>query len=163
LCTDHSAMTWLLSFRNLEGQTARWVQRLQEYNFTPEHRWDIRHTNAYALSKRSCPEGCCHCQNVERRAGGPRVGMVVATPADGWYQQALWRDQLAECDFGPLIRELDAGRRPQLRDSSNRGPFYKSYWPQWKSLALRDGVLVHHWESADGKRRWLWYSSPKAK
>jgi len=30
LRTDHSALTWLLSIRNLEGQTARWVQCLQE-------------------------------------------------------------------------------------------------------------------------------------
>jgi hypothetical protein len=38
LCTDHSALTWLLSFRNLEGQTVHWVKRLEEYNFTSEHR-----------------------------------------------------------------------------------------------------------------------------
>jgi hypothetical protein len=37
LLTDHSALTWLLSFRNLEAQTARWVQSLQEYNFTSDH------------------------------------------------------------------------------------------------------------------------------
>jgi hypothetical protein len=39
LRTDHSALTWLLSFRNLEGQTARWVQRLQEFHIRapPRH------------------------------------------------------------------------------------------------------------------------------
>jgi hypothetical protein len=36
LRTDHSALTWLMSFRNLEGHTARWIQHLQEYNFTSE-------------------------------------------------------------------------------------------------------------------------------
>jgi len=55
LCTDHSALTWLLNFRNLEGQTARWVQRLQEYNFTSEHRQGIQHTNADAHAPRSAP------------------------------------------------------------------------------------------------------------
>lgn len=38
LCIDHSTLTWLLSFMNLEGQRAQWVQRLQEYNFTSEYR-----------------------------------------------------------------------------------------------------------------------------
>jgi hypothetical protein len=30
LRTDHSALTWLMSFKNLEGQIARGFQRLQE-------------------------------------------------------------------------------------------------------------------------------------
>jgi hypothetical protein len=37
LCTNHSALTWVMSFTNLEGQSARWIQGLQEYNFTSEH------------------------------------------------------------------------------------------------------------------------------
>jgi hypothetical protein len=30
LRTGHSALTWLMRFKNLEGQTACWIQRLQE-------------------------------------------------------------------------------------------------------------------------------------
>jgi hypothetical protein len=63
LRTDQSALTWLLSFRNLKGQTTRWVHRLQYYYFTPEHH-GIRHTSADALSKRPRPEECLHCQKV---------------------------------------------------------------------------------------------------
>jgi hypothetical protein len=37
LHTDHSALTWLLSFKNLEGQMACWIQCLQEYNFTSNY------------------------------------------------------------------------------------------------------------------------------
>jgi hypothetical protein len=65
LRTDHSALTWLLSFRNLELQTARRVQRLQEYNFTSEHRQGTRNTNADARSRRPCPEEFLHCQKIE--------------------------------------------------------------------------------------------------
>jgi hypothetical protein len=32
----------------------------------------------------------------------------------------------------------------------DRGLIYKSYWAQWKSLAVRDDVLERHWELADG-------------
>jgi hypothetical protein len=38
MCTDHSALSWVMSFKNLEVQTARCVQRIQEYNITSEHR-----------------------------------------------------------------------------------------------------------------------------
>jgi hypothetical protein len=30
LCTDHSALTRILSFKTVEGQSARWIQPLQE-------------------------------------------------------------------------------------------------------------------------------------
>ena len=103
LRTDHSTLTRLLSFRNLEGQTARWVQRLQEYNFTSEHRQGIRCTNADTLSRCPCPKGCSHCQKMEQRADDQRVRIVVTTPADGWDQQALRREQLADINLEPLI------------------------------------------------------------
>jgi hypothetical protein len=37
LRTEHSALIWLMNFKNPEGQSARWIQHLQEYNFTSEH------------------------------------------------------------------------------------------------------------------------------
>jgi hypothetical protein len=151
LRTDHSALMWLLSFRNLGRQTARWVQRLQEYNFTSEHRQGIRHTNADALSKYPCPKDCAHCRKVER-IDGQRVRVVAAAPADGWDQQALRNEQLADPDLSRLMREVKTGQRTEWKTISDQGPIYKSYWAQWKSLAVRNGVLVRHWESADGKR-----------
>ena len=32
--TDHASLQWLLNFKNPEGQMARWLQKLQQYNFT---------------------------------------------------------------------------------------------------------------------------------
>ena len=33
LRTDHATLAWLLRFKNPEGQLARWLERLQAYNF----------------------------------------------------------------------------------------------------------------------------------
>lgn len=33
LRTDHVALKWLMQFRNSEGQIARLIKRLQEYDF----------------------------------------------------------------------------------------------------------------------------------
>ncbi|CAK1602205.1 unnamed protein product [Parnassius mnemosyne] len=33
LRTDHAALKWLLQFKNPEGQVARWIKLLQEYDF----------------------------------------------------------------------------------------------------------------------------------
>jgi hypothetical protein len=49
--------------------------------------------------------------------------------------------------------EMEAGQCPEWRDISGWGPIYKSYWALWKSLAVRDGMLEHDWESADGTNK----------
>jgi hypothetical protein len=87
------------------------------------------------------------------RADGQRVRVVAAALADGWEPQALRKDQLADNDLRQLMLEMEAGRRPGWKAISDRGPTYESYWVQWKSLTLRNGVVVRHWKSADGKRR----------
>jgi hypothetical protein len=73
-----------MSFRNLEGQTACWIQLLQEYNFTSEHRQGWKHNNADALSRRPCQEECMHCQKAEMRADVKQVRAIAALPAAGW-------------------------------------------------------------------------------
>ena len=50
--TDHHALKWLMSFKQPEGQVARWLERLQEYGFTVEHRPGLSHANEDALSRR---------------------------------------------------------------------------------------------------------------
>jgi len=41
LRTDHSSLTWLHNFREPEGQLARWLEQLQEYDFEIIHEQDI--------------------------------------------------------------------------------------------------------------------------
>jgi hypothetical protein len=38
-----------------------------------------------------------------------------------------------------------------MESIADRSPMYKSYWAQWKSLAMRNGMLEHNWESANGR------------
>ncbi|GBO35515.1 Retrovirus-related Pol polyprotein from transposon 17.6, partial [Araneus ventricosus] len=69
LRTDHASLRWLLNFREPEGQIARWIQRLQEYDFEIQHRKGTSHGNADALSRRPCKENCKHCTNAEKKFG----------------------------------------------------------------------------------------------
>ena len=54
VCTDHSFLKWLQSFKDPEGQLARWLKILGEYQFTVEHRPGNKHSNADALSSIPC-------------------------------------------------------------------------------------------------------------
>ena len=66
--TDHSALQWLMSFREPQGQLARWLEKLQIYDFTVEHRSRSEHKNADALSRRPyADEICKQCNRYEER------------------------------------------------------------------------------------------------
>jgi len=79
--TDHFSLKWLMSFKDLEGQLARWLEKLQEFDFEILHRKGISHRNADGLSRRECEEsGCLFCIKVERKsavASGVRVARMV--------------------------------------------------------------------------------------
>jgi hypothetical protein len=124
---DHSALTWLLSFKNLEGQTARWIQRLQEYNFTFEHRQGRKHINADALPRRPCQEECTHCHKVEARAGIKQVRAITAVAAVGWDPATMRTEQLNDPEIGPILQEIETGQRQEWEDIADHSPTHKSY------------------------------------
>lgn len=78
--TDHSSLTWLLNFKNPQGQLARWLEVISQYNMTVTHRPGKNHGNADPLSPipdKPCPDmkvdigptclpcgGCKYCVRV---------------------------------------------------------------------------------------------------
>jgi hypothetical protein len=66
---------------------------------------------------------------------------------------ALRTEQLNDPDLGRILQEVETGQRPEWKDIADRSPTYKSYWAQWKSLAVRDGILERNWGSANGRSK----------
>ena len=68
LRTDHAALRWLINFHSPEGQIARWLQQLQQYDYHVEHRQGAKHSNADALSRRPCAQDMCrHCDRLDQK------------------------------------------------------------------------------------------------
>ena len=57
--TDHSSLTWLMSFKYPEGQLARWLELLGNYDLQIEYRPGKQHGNADGLSRQPCSD-CRH-------------------------------------------------------------------------------------------------------
>ncbi|VDH93239.1 Hypothetical predicted protein [Mytilus galloprovincialis] len=65
--TDHSSLTWLLHFKEPQGQLARWLEELSQYHMTVNTGQVKRHQNADALSRLpdlACPQNRLAAGNV---------------------------------------------------------------------------------------------------
>ncbi|XP_041376682.1 uncharacterized protein LOC121389136 [Gigantopelta aegis] len=84
--TDHNSLTWLLNFKQPQGQLARWLEELGQYNMQIQHRPGKQHMDADALSRlplsQPCPEfkagvklqdlpcgGCKYCVRANDKWG----------------------------------------------------------------------------------------------
>ena len=60
LRTDHASLRWLLNYRDADGMLARWLAKLQAFDFTIEHRPGVQHGNADGLSRcKKCKNSTC--------------------------------------------------------------------------------------------------------
>ncbi|CAK1602413.1 unnamed protein product [Parnassius mnemosyne] len=163
LRTDHAALKWLLQFKNPKGQVARWIELLQEYDFFIEHRSGKSHGIADALSRRLCPEDCKHCARQE----GKEVVSVRILRKDqlsNEWKDSLQHAQQEDSDIKPILEWMKASApKPKWSDVSAMSSTTKSYWAQWDSLLIQDGVLCRKWENGRGDRCRLQMVVPKAK
>ncbi|KAK9874212.1 hypothetical protein WA026_002568 [Henosepilachna vigintioctopunctata] len=149
--TDHAALKWLLQMKIPEGQIARWIERLQQYDFEVEHRRGKIHNNADALSRRPCKEACDHCKRVEKKEGIVNLRRTTIELRQGWSTEELIEAQEADPDV-KLLREWKRdNRRPTWKDISTMGSITKALWAQWDSLVIENGLLKRKWESTDGR------------
>ena len=59
--TDHSALRWVMSFKDPRDQMARWLEVLCQYRFKIVHRSGKKHSNADSLSRVPCDPTECMC------------------------------------------------------------------------------------------------------
>ncbi len=109
LCTDHAALKWLFNFREPEGQIARWIQQLQEFDYDIQHRPGLQHSNADALSRCPCLQmSCQHCEQLEARSMEPvarcRAAVVLDSSSEEGPLCPVCFRRLAPCRYCSPVR-----------------------------------------------------------
>ena len=135
----------MFNFRQPEGQVARWLQKLQEYQFEVVHRAGKSHMNADALSRRPCYESeCKFCSNLEEKdapnhtsdetSEGDCTSKVVRNttkPGEplllSWSHEELKTMQMQDQDIGPIVKWKCHGQRPEWQGVSTMSVVTKSY------------------------------------
>ena len=120
--TDHGALTWLLNFKNPEGQVARWLEVLLTYNFKIVHRPGKQHGNSDGLSRRPCSP-CNNCDKKENNYKANEVddNTVLKVEEDhsikpSWYlsktQEDLQKEQQTDSTLAKIIKWKSEDHRP---------------------------------------------------
>ena len=169
LRTDHAALRWLRSFKEPEGQIARWLEILEAYDFDLVHRPGQKHTNADAMSRGPC----CQCQG--NHEGKPsRCGRKPAVDEARVVRTRSHTDQTPSASSGsnwlmseninmdklkfeqqsdPVLCEVFSwvknGERPSHGEISHGGTELKFYWGQFETLKIVNGVLVRELNRQD--------------
>ena len=160
--TDHHALQWLRSFKEPQGQVARWLEKLQEYDFEIIHRPGKEHINADAMSRRPRRHHgghCPSCGDMEQTAAAA-VSRVVQTKSDSsvsdeasWSADNVKEAQQGDPDIAYAIKLLsEAKDKPSKRDLQGASPMVKSICAKWSLLELNDGVLYIN--PTDNKKNW---------
>ncbi len=77
--SDHGALRWLLNFKDPQGQVARWLEVLGEYDIELIHRPGLKHGNADALSRQSCKQ-CGRIDDDSKESAPTMYGNKVSAP-----------------------------------------------------------------------------------
>ena len=147
LRTDHGSLTWLRNFKEPEGQQARWLEKLQEYDFTIVHRPGQRHSNADALSRLPCQQCSRKLEEVttQVRIITGNVHTLVGRPL-----QELRDLQLSDSHIGPVLKDLEQQKTPDTVNTRSQPPHTRRLIQQWRQLLVKDGVMWRLFQNTDG-------------
>ncbi|KAK3919990.1 Retrovirus-related Pol polyprotein from transposon 297 [Frankliniella fusca] len=156
--TDHSALQWLRSFKQVEGKLARWIMRLEEFRFEIRHIKGKELTNADALSRRPdrpCAPDCRPCKRLEDQDdtfddNGNFLVRSFQIYCTEWDDNSVAAAQQADPEINPIYQAVKRGVRPHFQQIVGCGQVTRSLWVQFNSLLIEHGVLKRRFEHASG-------------
>jgi len=144
--TDHVSLKWLMSFRELEGQLARWLERLQQYDFDVVHRKGLSHKNADGLSRRLCEtENCQYCERVERKSVSKQEEIVACVTLEEENLERWRQDQKKDPSISIIVLGKETNKRPSHSEIAALDVSAQVYWSYWDALIIKNGVLYKKW------------------
>ena len=111
LTTMH-VLKWLCSFLEPEGQVARWLESLAEYNFTVQHhRSRKQHVNADSLSRLPCKQ-CGWTPSAVATSTEHKTCLAISPPAVTscdyqWTHEEIQCFQMSDPDLAQMIGWLE--------------------------------------------------------
>ena len=143
--TDHGSLRWLTSFKEPQGQLARWLEIISEYDYHIVHRAGRSHGNADGLSRHPCTQ----CGRIEEDFQNDEILACVLSADSGGSTDHMKKLQEADGDIKPVLMAKKEENRPTDEQMSPWSHKAKRLLEHWDALEVHDGLLYRRWESAD--------------
>jgi hypothetical protein len=143
LHTDRVALTWLMSFKNLEDNPPAGFSAYKSTTSFPSTAKAKNTTMPMPRRVYSLPQ----IRGAGRRQVDTSSCSISRSRLGSSFSEKRTIDRPRHKDDYGGSRDWTS---PEWKGIAERSPKYKSYGVQWKSLAVRNGILERHWESADG-------------
>ena len=165
--TNHASLKWLLNFKNPEGQIARWLDKLQTYDFCIVYHTARSYQNADVLSHRPCFDtNCKHCQNQEEKhATENAIGMpndCVVNVTQAHVSEGPQSPSASLPREGKEVRDVDQPEDEQLsppqfrtHQMERKTIYHILGWkeagkrPEWASITYLNFTTKVHWAQGD--------------
>ena len=129
-----------------EGQLARWLEKLQEFNFEIVHRPGKKHSNADALSRIPCHQ----CGRSDEQPAVIKPLAVLAAVLQQAQPGEIRASQLQDPTIGPIPTAKESNERPP-HDKEKSGNVEQRWLLQlWDQLPVRDGILYRQFIGTNG-------------
>ena len=153
LRTDHCSLTWLYNFKNPEGQLARWLEALQEYHFTIEHRKGRLHGNADAMSRKPCTQ-CGRESHIVTEEITLALIEEQNTAIPARSNEDIRRLQMEDPSIGFVLRAKEANERPSPDILKGQSLTVRRLMQSWPRLLLVNGILWRRYDDLETKQEW---------
>ena len=158
LRTDHGSLRWLFSFKDPQGQIARWLEVLAQYDVEIQHREGRRHLNADALSRKPSHGNEDDSEWTEFKEDvddvvdlGNKVRAVTRSKTKESIASCSWIDGYSTQEMSNLQNEdsclkllhkwTDNGAIPSRDDVNKFGPDVRKFWINWQTIERINNVL----------------------
>ena len=168
LRTDHGALVWIFQFKEPEGQLARWLELLSQFDMEITHRAGKAHGNGDGLSRRPCPTNCPTCMKGEQRIEDVRK--IQTTPRETKGRTARQRKEFHanQITTDPLewlrkaqaedadLQEIEKWKdKPTWKEIKHKSKEIRTFWSRWQQMEKEDGLWRFRW-IRKGETSWKW-------
>ncbi|KAL5011242.1 hypothetical protein ScPMuIL_011676 [Solemya velum] len=137
LRTDHGSLTWLYRFKSPQGQLARWLEQLSQYDIIFQHRRGKDHNNADAMS-RYPSENNYRQDNVH------------------WLEGYSFQEISKEQQEDPILKILHvwavSGVPKDRKHVLKEDPALRHFWLVWDQVVFKETVAFYKWKGVGQER-----------